>query len=131
MSHENIKVVQQAYDNFKQGNIDGVLALIADDVDWRLPKMENVRISGTRQGRAQVQQFFGMVGEDQEPLQFEPREYIANGDRVVALGHYKWNVKRTATTFESDFAHVFRVKNGRIIAFDEYLDTAAANAAYK
>lgn len=48
---ENVKVVQQAYENFKRGDITTLLGLIADDVDWRLPEIENVPFAGHRSGR--------------------------------------------------------------------------------
>src|SRR5688572_20418049 len=49
--------------------------------------------------------------------------------KVVALGHY------TATTpigkkFDSDFAMVFTLRNGKVTEFQEFTDSAAVNAAY-
>jgi ketosteroid isomerase-like protein len=48
---------------------------------------------------------------------------------VVALGHY------TATTpvgdsFDSDFAMVFTLRNGKVARFQELSNSAAINAAY-
>ena len=128
---ENTKVVQQAYDYFKSGNIQGVLGLMADDVDWRLPNIENMPHSGTRKGVEQVAEFFSTLAELQDTKQFDPKEYIAQGDKVVALGHYVWNVKATNREFESDFAHVFTVRDGKITGFDEYFDTTTATMAYQ
>jgi ketosteroid isomerase-like protein len=33
--------------------------------------------------------------------------------------------------FESDFAMVFTVRNGKVTAFQEFTDSAAINAAYQ
>jgi hypothetical protein len=128
---ENTRVAQQAYEHFKAGNIQALLDLLSDDVEWQLPEIENVPFSGARRGREQVGQFFASVNEEQEALQFEPREVIAQGDTVVALGHYLWRVQSTGRTFESDWAHAFTVREGRIVRFREYVDTAAAAAAYR
>ena len=128
---ENTKIVRQAYDYFKSGNIEAVLGLISNDVDWRLPKIENMPHSGTRKGITQVTEFFSTLGEVQDAKQFEPKEFIAQGDRVVALGHYIWNVKATNREYESDFVHVFTVRDGKIAGFDEYFDTTPATAAYQ
>jgi uncharacterized protein len=127
---DNLKVVQQAYSHFQNGNIPGVLGQLSSDVEWQLPQMRNVRISGLRRGNSQVAEFFSSLAEDQEAVQFEPREFVAQGDKVIALGHYKWNVKPTGKQFESDFAHVFTVRNGQITAFHEYMDSAAVEAGY-
>jgi ketosteroid isomerase-like protein len=128
---ENTKVVQQAYDYFKSGNIEGVLSLMSNDVDWRLPKVENMPHAGTRKGIEQVSEFFSILDEVQDAKQFDPNEFIAQGDRVVAMGHYIWKVKPTNREYESDFVHVFTVRDGKITGFDEYFDTTPATVAYQ
>lgn len=128
---ENTKTVKQAYDYFKSGNIEGVLSLMSNDVDWRLPNIENMPHAGTRKGLEQVTEFFSTLAEAQDAKQFDPNEFIAQGDRVVALGHYIWKVKANNREYESDFVHVFTVREGKITGFDEYFDTTPATMAYQ
>lgn len=128
---ENTKIIQEAYRYFKSGNIEGVLGLMSGDVDWRLPKVENMPHSGTRKGLEQVTEFFSILADAQDAKVFEPNEFIAQGDRVAALGHYVWSVKSTNREYESDFVHVFTVRDGKITGFDEYFDTTLATAAYQ
>ena len=40
-----------------------------------------------------------------------PREFIAQGDKVVVLGHGAWTTRDTGRDFESDWVHVFTVEN--------------------
>lgn len=127
----NADVVRQAYNNFKTGNINALLNLLADDVDWRLPAIKNVPFAKRFQGRAGVGQFFAGVGENQEVIRFEPKEFISEGDKVAVIGHYEWRVKSTGKNFEGDWVHVFTVRNGKVTAFLEFTDTAAAAAAYE
>jgi ketosteroid isomerase-like protein len=47
------------------------------------------------------------------------------------LGHYVWQVKANGRTIEGDFAHVFTVRGGQIVAFQEYMDSAAVAKAYR
>jgi ketosteroid isomerase-like protein len=128
---ENTNVVQQIYASFKSGDIQALLARIADDVQWQLPDMENVPFSGKRQGREQVAEFFASVADNQEVLAFEPGDFTAQGDKVVAQGHYRWRVKATGREFQADWAHVFTIQGGKVIGFQEYIDTAAVVAAYQ
>ena len=91
---------------------------------------QHVPTSGERRGKAQVGESFKQVAQTVNFSRFEPEEFIAAGDKVVALGHY------TATTsigkkFNSDFAMVFTVRNGRVVEFQEFTDSAALNAAYQ
>lgn len=127
---QNTQIVKQAYDNFKSGDIEAVLSLVSEDADWRLPKVENMPQTGQRRGLEQITEFFSLLAETQEFSEFEPREFVAQGDRVVALGHYAWKAKETGRSFESDFVHVFTVRNSKITGFDEYFDTATAAAAF-
>ena len=131
MSEQNKSVVNQAYSNFKTGNINGILELLADDVNWTLPQMEGVPFAGTRTGRDSVGDFFQSVNSTQESLRFEPRELIAEGDKVVALGSYQWRVKSNSREFGGDFAHVFTIRVGKVVAFNEYMDTAACRDAHQ
>lgn len=128
---ENTKVVKQAYDYFKKGDIQSVLGLMADDVDWRLPNVEGMPHAGQRKGLPQVTEFFSILGDTQDARQFDPNEFIAQGDRVVALGHYLWKIISSGREYESDFVHVFTIRDGKIAGFDEYFDTAPAAAAFQ
>jgi uncharacterized protein len=128
---ENTAVVQQAYDNFKNRDIDGLLSLFSEEITWELPEMEGVPFGGKRAGLEEVVEFFAMLGMAQEPLRFEPREFFAQGDRVVCLGSYDWRVRETSREFSSDFAHVFTIADGKIAAFQEFMDTAACVAAHQ
>ena len=131
MSEQNKSIVNQAYSNFKNGNINGILDLLADDVSWTLPEMEGVPFAGSRTGRDSVGEFFQSVVSTQESLSFEPRELIAEGDRVVALGTYQWRVKSNSREFGGDFAHVFTIRDGKVVAFNEYMDTAVCRDAHQ
>lgn len=130
-AEQNLEVVRKAYENFKTGNIESLLSLMSEDITWQLPEVENVPFSGRRQGLEQVSAFFASLLDSQESLQFEPREFVAQNDRVVALGRYNWRVKATGREYGGEWAHVFTVRNGRISGFHEYMDTAAAAAAYQ
>lgn len=126
----NINLVKQAYDDFRKGDIEALLGLCTDDIEWELAPLENVPFAGKRRGREQVAEFFRMLAETQDAQQFEPREYVSERDKVVVLGHYAWRVKSTGCEFESDWAHLFTVRNGKVASFREYADTRAAAAAY-
>jgi len=129
--NDNTAIVQNVYENFKSGDIKALLNLLADDIEWQLPEIENVPFSGKRRGHEQMGQFFASLVDTQEVQHFEPREFIADADKVVALGHYAWHVKSTGREFGGDFAHVFTISEGKVKTFHEYMDTAAAAAAHR
>ena len=53
----------------------------------------------------------------------ELKDLIVDGERACAITHYRLNQPGTPA-FESDVAEIFRVRNGKIVAFDIYFDSA-------
>src|SRR4051794_4673828 len=128
---QNTKVIQDTYAAFGRGDIHSVLDNLSDDVVWEgvYGAGAHVPTSGTRRGKAAVAEFFKQVAANVNFSQFEPKQFVATGDKVVALGHY------VATTpadksFDSEFAMVFSLQNGKVTHFREFCNSAAINAAY-
>lgn len=127
----NKETARRCYELFKAGDIESLLNLYTDDSDWESVKTENVPHSGKRKGKEQILEFMSLVGEHSENIHFEPREFVAEGNKVVVLGDYKWRIKSTGKEYESDFVHVNTFnESGKITGFKEYHDTAAARDAY-
>lgn len=127
---ENTRLVQRAYQSIQAGDIQALLNSFAENIEWQLPEMENVPFAGTWQGREGVGQFFSRVFEAQDVVQFEPQEYIAQGDKVVVLGRFLMRIKSTGRDFGSDWAHVWTVQDDKITRFYEYVDTAVVSRAH-
>ena len=129
---DNLQIVKDAYAAFKRGDIPAILNTLSDDVVWFLPgQISLVPVAGERRGREEVGQFFAALDENQEVKEFEPQEFIAQGEKVVVLGQYRWRVKSTGREFSSDWVHVFTVRDGKVAGFKEYYDTDACADAYR
>jgi len=75
---ENVRTVIDAYSSFKTGDIEGVLKVLTEDVEWITPgPTELMPIAGKRRGRQQVAEFFSTLNEQEDVELFEPEEYIA------------------------------------------------------
>jgi ketosteroid isomerase-like protein len=132
MSNSNIELVQSLYAAFKRGDIGAIIGALAPDVSWHTHgRPEDYPTLGPRKGPQAVQQFFATVAAEQTAVDFSPREIFGSGDRVCALGHYDWIVRKTGRKAGSDWVHVFTVRNGKITTFDEFTDTAQFAAAYR
>jgi ketosteroid isomerase-like protein len=128
---DNVEVVKRAYSNFKTGDVGALVEQLSEDVEWRLPEIQGAPFAGARKGRGQVSEFFTSLADSQEVVSFEPREFVSQGDKVVALGTYNWRVKQNGREYGGDWAHVFTVRGGRIEGFHEYMDSAQAEAAFR
>ncbi len=101
-----------------------------EDLMNRYNRMFGLTRAGEREGKAKVAEFFELVAEFERFEQFEPREFVAQGDKVVAIGHYRAVTKPTGRRFESDFVMVFTLRGGKVARFQEFTDSAGINAAF-
>jgi uncharacterized protein len=128
---DNTKVVQDAYAAFGRGDVQSILDRLDDGIVWQgvYGAASNVPMAGERRGKPAVAEFFKLVATHVNFTRFEPKEFVATGDKVVTLGHY--TAKTSANKeFDSDFAMVFTMRNGKVTKFQEFLNTAALDAAF-
>jgi ketosteroid isomerase-like protein len=126
----NIEAVKAMYAAFGAGDIPGILKHMDEAIVFTIPGSSAVPLSGVRNGLREVQRFFEGLERRQEFSLFEPRDFIAQGNRVVALVHYEGRDRTTGRTFNADSAMLWTFGDGKAIRFQEFTDTEAfANAA--
>ena len=126
----NKRVVQTVFEMFGRGDVPGLLELITDDAEWAAPGPESVSYFGERRGREGALEFFKNLGSSVEFESFEPGDLIAEGDRVVALGHERGRVRSTGKVFENAWALVFTIREGKVAGLRCYENTAAIAEAF-
>lgn len=129
MTEENLDVIRRGYEAFGRGDINALLESFDEQINWVTPGPPELATSGNRTGRQAVAQFFTAVNDTFEIQRFEPREFLAQGDRIVVLGSETARVRTTGKVLELDWVHVFALRNRKVIAFQEFFDTAAVMAA--
>jgi ketosteroid isomerase-like protein len=120
----NIEPVRALYAAFAQGDMHAALATMAPDIIWN--EAENYPYADRNPyvgPEAVLHGVFARIGGDWENFAAVSDEIIDGGDTVVSLGHYAGTYKSTGKPMRAQFAHVFRVKNGKIAAFQQYADT--------
>lgn len=118
-------VVQQAYAAFAQGDVPAILDLLDDEVDWEFVGSENLEYAGLRRNRDEVAAFFTAVAAADAIHVFEPREFIEAGNHVTVLGWERATALDTTEDFESEWVHVFTVRDGKITRWRGFFNTAA------
>ena len=127
---ENTKVAERLYTTFNSGDVEGFLNTFSEDASWDSPDIENVPLETTFSGRGRIGKFLTDIDEHEEFLKIQPNEYIAQGDKVVVLGELHVRSKKTGKEYNSGFAHIITVKDGKATGFLEYFDNAAAGRAH-
>src|SRR3954451_23393565 len=88
-NQDNTQLVQEAYATFGRGDIPALLDMMTEDIVWVSPGPRDVLpTAGERRGHDQVAQFFSTLNDTEEIQRFEPQEFIAQDDKVVALVKY-------------------------------------------
>ena len=126
----NRQLARRGYDLFMKGDIDGVIGLCADDIAWVSPKIEPMSYTGSFHGKAEVGRFFKLLAESVEFERFEPQSFIADGDKVAVSGVSQARALSSGARFNDDWVHIFTMKNGKIVRFEQYGNSAAHVAAF-
>ncbi|QMU28051.1 nuclear transport factor 2 family protein [Adhaeribacter radiodurans] len=129
---ENTQLVQQGYALFLKGDIPNLLNTYSDEIEFVFSGNPEVNpISGTFRGKEQVRNIFAIINDNIKFETFEPREFIAQGDKVVVLGHDRGTTKVAGESFEQDWVHVLTVQNGKITRLQGFLDHSHDVRLYK
>jgi ketosteroid isomerase-like protein len=120
----NTDVVRALYAAFAKGDMPAALATMAPDIVWNeadnYPYADRNPYIGPQ---AVLHGVFARIGADWEGFSVASDELIDGGDTIVSLGHYGGVCKATGKPMRAQFAHVFRVKDGKIAGFQQYADT--------
>ena len=118
----NVQTMQRLYDAFGRGDIPGVLGALDPNVEW--VEMDGAPYPGTFTGpEAVLNGVFMRLGTEWEGFRAEPHEYLDAGEHVVALGRYSGTYRASGTAMSAAFAHVWTLRDGRIVRFRQYADT--------
>jgi ketosteroid isomerase-like protein len=66
---------------------------------------------------------FQRIVSDVENFAVVPERFIDGGDTVVVEGRYRGSMKATGTPVDAQFAHVWLLRDGRVVRFQQYTDT--------
>lgn len=123
-SDENKRIVLGFFENLNAGNAAAALEALADSATWWI--QGNFPLSGTRT-KAQFVELLGQLGAAIDgALTLRVRGVTAEGDRVAveAESHAKM---KSGKTYQNRYHFLCEVRDGKIQAVREYLDTMHAN----
>ena len=121
---QNVQTVKDFFAAIGRRDRDALLSLVAEDVEWIIPG-EDWPLAGTRHGYAGVADLLQTHAETMETSLTEPREFVAQGDRVLVVGFARGKIKATNKTFEDHWIFAITVRDGRLTSIREYVDTQA------
>ena len=120
---KNIQTVKDFFATIGRGDREALLALVAEDIEWIIPGTD-WPLAGTHRGHAGLVNLLETASKSIE-TSTEPREFVAQGDRVLVVGFARGKIKATNKTFVDDWIFAITVRDGRLTNIREYVDTQA------
>ncbi len=121
---QNSEIIRGMYDSFGKGDLPAVAAAMAPDVEWNEAENFIYADGNTYIGPgAVVDGVFSRVGADWTGFKLAVSEVIEAGDRVVAFGRFTGRHKATGAPLDAQFAHVWKLDDGKVVQFQQYTDT--------
>jgi ketosteroid isomerase-like protein len=122
--------VKGIYHCYSRGDAAGVLASFDSEILWAYPDNVFYAEGSPYRGPNEVfNRIFVRIATEWENFKVEPMEYIAEGDRVVALVRETGIHRETGSALEVDTAHIWTIREGKAIEFYAYTDTIALSKA--
>ena len=120
-TEKNVQTVKDFFAMIGRDDREGLLALVAEDIEWIIPG-EDWPLAGMRHGHAGLADLVETQSATMEISLTEPREFVAQGDRVPVVGFARGKIKATNKTWEDDWIFPITVRDGRLTSIREYID---------
>ena len=134
-AEENLRRIKDLYAAFDRGDIDTVLAGLADNVAWGYHTSVEADIPwfGARTGPKQVAEgFFAKIAEFLDLQKFDRKTYVASGDHVAVAYRAEGTFKNSGHSYIDEGMHLWKFDaNGKVAEYVGYADTAAVLKEWK
>lgn len=125
MSQENVNVVRGMYAAFASGDIPYIIGALDPQVEWW--EAENFIYADKNPyvgPDAVLEGVFARIGQEWEGFVVSPKDVLDAGDTVIGYGYYSGAYKQTGQNVRAQFAHFFTFRDGKVVKFQQYTDTA-------
>lgn len=132
----NIETVRAIYAAFQKGDVAGILAHLADDVDWMNFNANQAAAEGIpwfvrRRGKAEVPAFFGGLAQLLTFDRVETGPFMESEGIVAARFSFAARYANGVRT-EQDDVHWWTFRpDGKVASYRHYTDTAEAIAKWR
>jgi ketosteroid isomerase-like protein len=118
MSQENVEVIRRGWRATNRGDVDGLLAVMTDDVDFRPPSH---RLDGTVfRGHAGVRAWMERIKETWSELEGSPHVVASVGDQFVMAIDTRGVGHESGVPIHQRAFVVYSVRDGKIAACIAY-----------
>lgn len=121
---KNTGIVKGLYAAFANGDVAAVLGAFDPGIQWN--EAEGFLYAGGNPyvgPQAVAEGVFQRLGSDVDGFHLVPERFIDGGDTIVVEGRYRGTMKSTGTPVDAQFAHIWHLREGKVVRFQQYTDT--------
>ena len=124
----NLEIIRATYEGSSEENGRNLLAALAPEAEWT--EAEGFPYAGTYVGAAAIiAGVFQRLGSEWTGYRADVHSFMEDGDRVAAFGTYSGTYKATGQSMRAAFAHLYVLRDGKILRMTQYVDTAMVREA--
>src|SRR5216683_210666 len=122
-TEQNKRLAAELFARFSASDIDGVLALMTDDVAWRIPGKPELSPAAGVYNKERLRRLFNrMVAQLNDGLKMTVTGSTAEGDRVAIEVESSGDL-RNGRQYRQQYHFLISFRDGKIASVREYLDT--------
>jgi uncharacterized protein len=123
---DNVQLIKDAYEAFERDDIPSILAVFDPSIEWREAEGNPLEPEGTPWigPEAVAERMFTKLESDWDGFTVSLREFHDAGDTVVVECRYTGVYKATGKRLDAQGCHVWKIHNGKLASFQQYVDTA-------
>lgn len=127
----NLEIIKSTYEGkTSEENGKNLAKYVAENISWTEAK--GFPYAGTYIGlESIIKNVFSRLGSEWMDYKLTPEDYVASDDKVVAYGTYTGIYKKTNKPFEARVAHIWKLTDGKIVSFEQFVDSKLVNDAMK
>lgn len=126
----NIEATKAIYAAVPAGDLDTALQYMDPDVRITYYGTETIPYAGDYHGITEAISFFATVGQHIQIVEMEPWRYIAQGDDLAVWGRQRFRRLATGYEWQSEFAHIITLRDGRWLYFRDFMNSALTQEAF-
>ncbi|MCV7346238.1 nuclear transport factor 2 family protein [Mycolicibacterium rhodesiae] len=126
----NIAVTRAVYAAVPAGDLATALSHMDPEVRITYYGSDAIPYAGDYHGIDAAGEFFSTVGAHIEIVAMEPWLFIGDGDNLAVWGHQKFLRTATGHTWESEFAHIITLRDGKWLHFRDFMNSALTHQAF-
>ena len=124
MSGSNLETIKAIYHAFGTGELPELLDLLDEDLIWNMSENHPYADGNPYCGpEAVLTGVFARSMSEWSGFAVEIDDAVDAGDTIVAWGRYTGIYTRTSKEQNAQFAHVWKLRDGKVIRYQEYSDT--------